>query len=209
MQLLGLLAARQLVGRDEPVAERRLRRGAMDAHDGRVGDERNRAGSGDELAQPFERAELMVDPRRGENHTVGIGCDGVRRLAIQRPALLEQLAELDLVLREWTIAAAHTLPRGVDLDLDEHRQRAVGKRVSHRRCLDGAAAERNHGRGGLQQRVAHDRGFDDAKLQLAVFREEGAERQLHPSLDQPVGVDCTGGRAARRPPRPASSSPRP
>ena len=75
--LLRLLAARQLVRRDEPVAERVLRRGAVDAHHRRVGDERDGTAAGHELAEPVERAELVLDAGGGEDDAVGVGGDRV------------------------------------------------------------------------------------------------------------------------------------
>ena len=63
---------RQLVRRREPPAERELRVRAVDAGDVRVGDERDRAVAGDELAEPLERAELDVDAGGGEDDVVGV-----------------------------------------------------------------------------------------------------------------------------------------
>ena len=70
--LLRLLARRQLVRRDEPVAERLLRARPVDAHHRRVGDERDRAVAGHELAEQLERTELVVDARGGEHRAVDV-----------------------------------------------------------------------------------------------------------------------------------------
>ena len=70
---LRLLAGRQLVRRREPVAERLLRARPVDAHHVRVGDERDRAVAGHELAQQVERAALVVDAAGGEDRALDVG----------------------------------------------------------------------------------------------------------------------------------------
>ena len=78
---LRLLAGRQLVRLREPRAERELRVHAVDAGDVRVGDERDRAVAGDELAEPLQRAALDVDAGGGEDDVVDVVRDDVGDLA--------------------------------------------------------------------------------------------------------------------------------
>ena len=71
---------------DEPLAERLLGARAVDAHHRRVGDERDRPVARNELAEPVERAALVVDAGRGERRTVAspLRDDRVGDLAVQR-----------------------------------------------------------------------------------------------------------------------------
>ncbi len=103
---LRLLARRQLVRLCEARAERELRVRAMDAGDVRVGDERDRAVAGDELAEPLQRAALDVNAGRGEDDVVDVVRYDVRDLGVQLAALLVEPAELGLVPRERAAVAS-------------------------------------------------------------------------------------------------------
>ena len=93
---LRLLPHRQLVLGREPPAERLLRAGAVDPHHRAVGDERDRAVAGHELAEPVEAAALVVDacrprarsrscPRRSRRRPPGRSRPARRRGAGTRP----------------------------------------------------------------------------------------------------------------------------
>ena len=118
----------------------------MDAHHRRVGDERNRAVSRHELAQPVERPELVVDPGRCEDPAVDVVRSRIGDLAIQRLPLPPEAAELRLVLRKRALAAPAALPRSVRVDVEQHRERRPRELVANLGRGDRAAAEREHAR---------------------------------------------------------------
>ena len=171
-------------------AERELRVHAVDAGDVRIGDERDRAVAGDELAEPLERAALDVDACGGENDVVDVVRNDVGDLCVERAPLGEQPPELRLVLRERAVASPHALPARVDVDVEPDRQR-VPERIADRRRRHRAAAEREHDRPLL----------DRAKRRLAAFLEDLGNRLAGSRLDEVVRVDASDRASRRRLPR--------
>ena len=82
----------------------------------------------------------------GQHDAVRIARPGVGDFAVKRLPAGVELPELLLVLRERPVAAAHALPRRLDVDLDQDRRRACAQRLANRWRLDSAAAESDHAR---------------------------------------------------------------
>ena len=140
-ELLGRLTGRKLVGLVE--GERDLGVGAVDPGHDRLGDERG--GLLDEALEVQERTRLDVDAGSSEDDVVYVGCGRICNPAVERPALVIQSAERRLVLRERAVSRLHTLPGRLDVDVDEHRQRALRQRTADRVRGDCAASECKHG----------------------------------------------------------------
>ena len=187
VQLLRRFARRQLVRRLQPVAQRGLGGRAVDAHHGRVGDERHGPVARHELAEPLERAELVVNARCGENHPVGIAArhDRVSGLAIELLTLRVERPELLLVLREWTVGSCGALPRRVGVDLEMDREGSAREPVAHGRALHGAAAEIENCRLSARQRVEHALRLLQAKRLLALRAEDRSDRHAGVHLRSP------------------------
>src|SRR4029450_9703707 len=86
-----------------------------------------------------------LDPERSEQDIVDVASASVGRLVVQRLPPLVQGLKLLGVLRERPGARPHALPRLVDLDVEENRQRMFTECLPNRRRLDRTAAERDHG----------------------------------------------------------------
>ena len=112
-----------------------------------------RPASGNVLAEEAQRPRLDVDPGRRERDLVGVAHTRVRDLAVDRLALLVEPAEELSVLRQRPVAVLDAPPRLLDLDVHEHRQRAVPQRLPHALRQDGAAAEREHRGDGIRERL--------------------------------------------------------
>src|SRR2546430_5555504 len=82
----------------------------------------------------------------GEHDVVRIVRPAVGDLLVERLPALVELPEPRFVLRERPVAAAHALPRSLDVDLDQHGCRPLTQRFADRLCLNGAAAEGDHAR---------------------------------------------------------------
>ena len=168
--------------RDEPVAERGLRRSAVDAHHGRVGDKRDRAGARHQLAEPLERAELVVDAAGGEDHAVDVRRDRIRSATVERPALVVETAERSLVSSERTIARAHALPSVVDVDVEQHAERPRRKGRPNGFGLHGPAAECDYRRLGCREDLTRSGILDRAECLLTLLEQRldvDAERLVH------------------------------
>ena len=96
----------------------KLRIDAVDSGNVRVGDERDRTVTRDELAQTAQRSALDVDARSREHGVVVVAHDRVGGIGVERPSLLVQALEVVVVLRERTIAAADTRPAGLDVGVE-------------------------------------------------------------------------------------------
>ncbi len=125
---------------DETVAERELGVGAVDSSHDRLRHERHGTGPGDELAQPFERTDLDVNARGGEDHVVDVARSRVCDLVVERLPQLVSAPKLRLVLRERSVAAADTRPGGLDVDLEQDDER-LAEHLSHLRRLDRSGAD--------------------------------------------------------------------
>ncbi len=180
-QRLRLLAGRQLVHLREPRAERELRVHAVDAGDVRIGDERDRAVAGDELAEPPQRAALDVDAGRGEDDVVGVPGDDVGDLRVERPALLVEPLELLAVPRERAIAPAHALPA---VSTSTSSQTTVARSFSSARTsgMVTAPPPRSTTRGSVRrEHVPDDLRLSRAECRLAVVEQR--DRNVRVGLD--------------------------
>ena len=190
LHALGALPRRQLVHLREPLAERELRVGAVDPRDHGLGDECHRT-SGTSSPSRSIAPDLDVHARRGEHDVVGVARARVGDLVVERHALLVAPAKLRLVLRERPVAVAHALPRGVDVDLEEHVEREVGQRRARERRLDDSAAGGDHRPVAVpQQQLLHeDLRLECAEAVLAVLCEELGDRRAELLLDHLVEVE--------------------
>ncbi len=193
---LRLFAVRELVHLCEPRAERELRVHAVDAGDVRVGDERDLAVSRHERAEAAERAAFDVHSGRGEHGVVGVVRHEVGRVRVERAALLEEPAELGLVLRERAVARADALPTRVDVGVEPDGDCVVVQQVAHFRCRHRAAAEIEDERTRARERAAHDRRLRHAEHALSC-REQLGYRTLRARFDGAVRLD----QCAVEPPR--------
>ena len=144
----------------------------MDAQNGRVGDERHRPVPRNELAEPSERAELVVHAGGPEDDAVDVAIrdDCIGHLAIERPTVVVQAPELLLVLRQGAFAA-DALPRGLHVDVEQHGVRRSGQSLAHRGRRHGTAAEAEHPRRAAVERQARVPGLLNAKERLALQLE--------------------------------------
>ena len=106
---------------------------------------------GDELGRGTPRDQVPGHGRDGhatggEHDVVRIVRPAVGDLLVERLPALVELPEPRFVLRERPVAAAHALPRRLDVDLDQDRRRACAQRLANRWRLDSAAAESDHAR---------------------------------------------------------------
>ena len=109
-------------------SERELNVHAVDPGDARVADDLDRPLAGNELAEPLERAELDVDPARGEHSALDIAGTCICGVVVERLTLLVQRPEGSLVLRQRAVAAADAAPRLLGVDLDEDGHGAISQR---------------------------------------------------------------------------------
>ena len=188
-------------------------RGAVDAHHRRVGDERDGAVAGHELAEPVERAELVVDAGRGERSTPStspLATTASATCAVERLPLVVQPAEHLLVLRERAVAALAAPPGRVDVDVEEHGERARRRAVVRVPERDRAAAERRGSSGGAAPTASPTTAASTRRNRLlaAAPRRSAGSSRVAP-LDLPVDVENRPVEALRERARPSSSSPRP
>ena len=109
-------------------------------------------------------------------------------------------AEVTFVLRQRAVAAAHPLPRRVDVDVHEHRRRVLAQRLAHHGRGDGAAAEAQHGRR-LGAQLAHGHLLlAPPERGLAVLAEEGRRVVGHLGVDvhEPAADPLGDGAPERR-----------
>jgi hypothetical protein len=135
------------------------------------------------------QALLHLDPRRREHDPVDVVGDGVCGLLVERRAALVQAVEARLLLRERTVAAAHSGPGGRGIDLDVHGQGTLAQRAPDRLGLDRAAAERDDGRPFVAQRLECRLGLEHAKLGLTALAEDLRDRLPQRALELAVEVD--------------------
>jgi hypothetical protein len=88
----------------------------VDAGDLRIGYERDRPVTGDELAEPLQRSALDVDAGGGQHHVVTVARGCVGHLGVERCAQLEPASEFGFVARQRTVTATRPEPRGLDVD---------------------------------------------------------------------------------------------
>ena len=145
---------------------------------------------GDELSETTVRAALDEGAGGCQHDVVPVAGAGVRRLLVQRQALLEQLSELALPLGERSPPApAGSLPRLFHLHLHEHRQCTLAKPAGGRLRNHRTAAERDHGRHGRIESLTRELLLDRAELDLAARREDRGDRRRRVPLDLGVEID--------------------
>src|SRR5206468_2006314 len=154
----------------------------------RIGDERRRTVARHELAEPVEAAALPVDTRGGERRTLGVVCDRVSDLSVQRPALVVETPKLALVLSERPAGAAGTPPGEIDVDVDQDHE-VLGDALPRLGALDGSAAESDHRRVAACEGDAHGVLLDPAELVLPPLGEELADRLAGALLDRGVEIE--------------------
>ncbi len=185
---LRLLPGRQIMRRDEAVAERFLGPGAVDAHHRGVRDECDWPVAGDELGEPVERTQLVMHTTGRQDGAVCVTGDGVGDLAVDRATLLIEPPERCLVLGKRTLRAAHALPGEPDVDVDQDGEGVARERVPDRRHGDRAASEGgDHRFFELQERRVLR--FELAKRSLSLLREDLGDRPALRPLDLLVRVD--------------------
>jgi hypothetical protein len=165
--------------------ERDLRVGAVDAGHAGVAHERGCAGRR-ELVEPRERARLDVHGGCGQDGGFDVANPRVGRLLVDRRALLEEHAEVELVLRERPVRAAHAAPGVLDVDVDMERERVLAERVPDLRRAECASAEREHGRGTLPQALDREPRLLRPEEGLALAEELG---NAHPRQRLELAVD--------------------
>jgi hypothetical protein len=152
----------------------------VDACDVRIGDERDRSVTGNELAEPLQGAVLHVDPGGGKDDVVGIPGDNVSDFGVDRPPLLVEALELLVASGERTAASFHALPGNVDVDVDPDHRRVLLEQRAHLGCRDRATAEIYDDRLGALEHVAGDLGLSRTKRRLALL--EQLERDVRVGL---------------------------
>ena len=184
------LAGRDLVARGVSIAERELRRDAVDPGHVRVGDDLDGAGAGHELLEQLEGADPDIDPGSGEHDPVGVVGMGVGDLFVDRqPREVERVERL-LVDRERPPALARALPRGVRVDLEQHRERAPERAQAASSAETTAPPPRAITAGsGASSAADGDRLLGDPEPGFPVPREQLLDRRARPALDLLVEVD--------------------
>ena len=169
---LRLLAGRQLVLAREPVAERLLGARAVDAHHRRVGDERDGPVAGDELAEPVERAELVVHAAGGEHDAVRVASRRRRRPRGRAAGAPRRAAgTLPRPARAAGREPLHALPGGVDVDVDRGRRtRARASAPASPAIVTAPPPSAITGGSGCGERDARDVLLERAERRLARAR---------------------------------------
>jgi hypothetical protein len=177
------------VHRREPRREGDLRVRAVDPGDVRIGREGDRSGAGHERAERHERTGVDVHAGRREHDVVHVVDVRVGDLGVQLPPAFVERVELRLGLREWTVAARTTFPRGIAIDLEQHGEGALVELVPDRRCLHRPTAERDHGRIRQTQRRKRVSLFLQTESRLAPLLEELGDRPAQLLLEVAVEID--------------------
>jgi len=160
-----------------------LRIRAVDSGDDRLGDERGRLL--DEALELLQRPALDMDAGRRQNDAVRVRCGRVGHSSIEGPALVVETAERLLVLTQRTVAPFHPLPRGIDVDVDQDRERAPGRRLAHQRRLDRPPAECEHRRLRLGEKLTRSNLLDRPERLLTLCEQRG-------DVDAELVVDIDG-----------------
>ena len=129
-------------------------------------------------------AELNCEP--GPQDAVRVGGDGVGGLGVDLLARGVERAEVLLAPRERAVGPAHALPGGLDVHVEENRERPGAQPLAIERREHRTAAERDHSVW-AGKRLGQDPLLDPPELGLAAL-EQLADRAV-PALDQPVEVD--------------------
>ena len=183
------LAGGHLVLFDVPGPERDLRPDAVDPRDVGVGDELDRPVAGHELAELVDRAQLDVDACGCEEDVVHVARVRVGDSLVERLAVAVQRMKLVLRLRERPSTACDTLPGGLRVDVEQHRERAAREVVPRPLGEDGAPTERDDDRLAAAQHVPRDVLLERPEARFAAGREQLGDRRPRPRLDLPVEVD--------------------
>ena len=138
---------------------------------------RPRPSPGTSSRELFERAEADVDACGGQDDVVQRARDRVRRLAVERQALLVERAKAALVLRQRPSPAAHALPGGVGLDLDENGQGVLAERLADLRARHRPTAQRNDLWRAVPERLERGLLLAYPELGLAPLREDLRDRR--------------------------------
>ena len=140
------------------------------------------------------RARRSRPARRGRRRMRG-GRPSTSRACASATVLVERLAvavqrmELVLRLRERPPTACDTLPGGLRVDVEQHRERAAREVVPRPLGEDGAPAERDDDRLAAAQHVPRDVLLERPEARFAAGREQLGDRRPRPRLDLPVEVD--------------------
>jgi hypothetical protein len=185
---LRLLADGQLMRRDEPLAERELGGGAVDPGHPWIANERQRTLARHELAEELDGAQPDVDAGGGEHDVVRVAAAGIGGLGVERLPLLVQRSEARLVDRERPVARRDALPGVVDLDVEEDGQRMPPEALAHAQRRRRSAAEDDHGRNGIGERLDRQLLLVLAKGGLAPFGEDLRDRRVELGLELAVEV---------------------
>ena len=129
----------------EPGAKGELCGRPVDTGDVRVRHQRHRGGPGEEVGERRERARADPDAPGGEHDVFDVVGMCIGHLVVELAAPLVECPELGLVLRQRTIAAGASLPRGLHIDLEQDGQRAVPELVPDRGGLHRSSAKSDHG----------------------------------------------------------------
>src|SRR5262249_21446266 len=140
-------------------------------------------------AELLERAELNVHARCTKHRSVDVAGAGVGDLLVELAAALVERAELRLVPRERTAAAAAALPRRCRLDLEPYPERALAEVGPDRYGLHRSAAECDHGRVRQAQRRERAALLLQAERPLPVPLEELRDRSAEVVLELAVEID--------------------
>ena len=159
------------------------RRGAVDAHHGRVGDERDRAVAGHELAEPLERTELVVHAGRGEHDAVGVAACDARPPPRGRAGRRSSYSRRNAA-SSW--ASGRSLPRTRSQAVSTSTSTSTVNASPASACgrsgvFTAPPPSVDHRRRGRCSSVSpHDRGLDDAGTRLARLAKNSRERAAAP-----------------------------
>ena len=160
----------------------------MQAEHRRVRDQLPLAGRND-LVEPCQRTLLETDSGRREHDPVRVPRDGVGAFAVEGLALDVQRMEELLVARERPRAVARTSPRGLGIDVDQHREGAISQRGPNLGARDRAAPEREHPRRLAPESLDRLLGLEHPEPLLAQLDERLWDRAPERSLELAVEID--------------------